>query len=129
MSRRPEFPESLGDLAPGLLGKLLPRQFHFHLAERTNLGLDGDLAWQNGAASAAVAQACLARSRSGTLPFVSLGPEHSHRAQLHFQRGYGFLGGLNGDPAGAPIFRSPFSSAGFRQALGPWHGDLFRFRK
>jgi hypothetical protein len=75
MPRRPAFSESLGDLAPGLLGKLLPRQFHFHLAEPTNLGLNGG-------------QPCVAERRSlggdnagllgqieiGDTPFVSLGP-------------------------------------------------------
>jgi hypothetical protein len=75
MPRRPPFPESLGELAPGLLSKLSPRQFHFDLAERTNLGLDGG-------------QPCVAERRilggdsAGLLgqieirdtPFVSLGP-------------------------------------------------------
>jgi hypothetical protein len=41
MPRWPPFPESLGELAPGLLSKLSPRQFHFDLADRDNLGLDG----------------------------------------------------------------------------------------
>jgi hypothetical protein len=71
----PVGPLLLGDLAPGLLGKFLPRQFHFDLAERTNLGLDGG-------------QPCVAERRSfggdsagllgkieiGDTPFVSLGP-------------------------------------------------------
>ena len=123
MPRRPPFAERLGDLALGLLSKLLPRQFHFDLAERTNLGIDGG-------------QPCAAERRSlgggsaGLLGHIEIGDTTlESRAQLDFRRSYSFLGGLDGDPAGAPIFRSPLSSAGFRQAFGPWHGNLFGFRK
>jgi len=70
---RAGFSKCFFDLAPGLLSKLLPRQFHFDLAEVPTLAsMTANLAWQNGAAWAAIAQACLARSRSGTLPSRAL---------------------------------------------------------
>jgi hypothetical protein len=48
---------------------------------------------------------------------------------LHFQRDYAFPGGLDGGPAGAPIFRSPFSSAVFGKPLGLGIGKSIPFPK